>query len=472
MKLLPLRRVRSESPSQPLLPILTVALISGLVVTTYQISFGSLIFSGDLSPYLSAGIGFCLMGVVLIGGIEALLSGTPGMVAIPTVGSAVIVATMAAQIANELNGSPEQIFPTVTASITVAALLTGGAFLALGWFRLGNLIRYIPYPVIGGFLAGTGWLVASGALKTMNGVALSLANLPKFYTSEGLVRWLPGVIFGVVLLLVVRRFKHYLITPLAILGAVLLFYLILWISGVSIEQATRLGLLFKPFPPGALWQPPPLGDLLLVDWGAIARLAGNIATLILISSITILLYASGVEVTAGKEIDLNQELRACGVGNLAAGFSASPPGYTIITMSVLSSRLGANSRWVGILMAAICAGVMFFGGPLIALFPKPVLGGVLTFLGLTFLVDWLYDGWRRLSHADYAIVVVILLVMSLLGLLPGLAVGVAPGSRVCLSCSTARCPSCGMFTAAEIITAVSYAPNRIPSCSGKKGGHW
>ena len=425
MKLLPLRRVRPESPSQPLLPILTVALISGLVVTTYQISFGSLIFSGDLSPYLSAGIGFCLMGVVLIGGIEALLSGTPGMVAIPTVGSAVIVATMGAQIANELNGSPEKIFPTVTASITVAALLTGSAFLALGWFRLGNLIRYIPYPVIGGFLAGTGWLVASGALKTMNGVALSLANLPKFYTSEGLVRWLPGVIFGVVLLLLVRRFKHYLITPLAILGAVLLFYLILWISGVSIEQATQLGLLFKPFPPGALWQPPPLGDLLLVDWGAIARLAGNIATLILISSITILLYASGVEVTAGKEIDLNQELRACGVGNLAAGFSASPPGYTIITMSVLSSRLGANSRWVGILMAAICAGVMFFGGPLIALFPKPVLGGVLTFLGLTFLVDWLYDGWRRLSHADYAIVVVILLVMSLLGLLPGLAVGVA-----------------------------------------------
>jgi len=210
-----------------------------------------------------------------------------------------------------------------------------------------------------------------------------------------------------------------------ILGAVLLFYLTLWLSGVSVEQATKMGLLFTPFPPGALWQPPPLGDLVLVDWGAIARLAGNIATLILISSITILLYSSGVEVTAGKEIDLNRELRACGVGNLAAAFSASPPGYTIITMSVLSSRLGANSRWVGLLMAVICAGVMFFGGPLIALFPKPVLGGVLVFLGLTFLVDWLYDGWRRLSHADYAIVVVILLVMSLLGLLPGLAVGIA-----------------------------------------------
>jgi SulP family sulfate permease len=425
MKLQPLTALRQELRPQRLLPILTVALISGLVVTTYQISFGSLIFSGDLSAYLSRGIGFCLMGAVLIGGIEALLSSNPGMEAIPTVGSAVIVATMAAGISQELSSSPDQVFPTVTAAITVASLLTGGTFLALGWFRLGNLIRYIPYPVIGGFLAGTGWLVASGSLKTMAGIPLSLANLGQLAQAEALLLWLPGVIFGVALLLIVRRFKHYLITPLMILGAAALFYLVLWRSGTSIQQAIQLGLLFKPFPPGALWQPPPLGELASVDWSAIARQAGEMATLILISSITLLLYASGVEVTAGREINLNQELRACGVGNLAAAFTASPPGYTIITMSVLSSRLGANSRLVGLLMAAICAGVIFFGGPLIALFPKPVLGGVLTFLGLTFLADWLYDGWRKLSRSDYVIVVIILFVMSAFGLLPGLGVGIA-----------------------------------------------
>ena len=408
---------------QKLLPILTVALISGLVVITYQVSFGSLIFSGDLSPYLSTGIGFCLMGVVLIGSIEALLSGNPGMVAIPTVGSAVIVATMANNIAGELGGNSEQLFPTVTAAITIASLLTGAAFLALGWLRLGSLIRYIPYPVIGGFLAGTGWLVASGALKTMTGIPLKLVNLERLSQPEALLLWLPGVVFGIVLLLLVRRFKHYLISPLMILGAVLVFYLILGLTGTTIQDATQLGLLFKPFPAGALWKPPPLTELALVDWGAIVRQAGAIATLILISSLTLLLYTSGVELSAGREIDLNQELRACGVGNLAGAFSASPPGYTIVTMSVLSNRLGANSRLVGLLVAVICIGVMFFGGPLIALFPKPVLGGVLVFLGLTFLVEWLVDGWRRFSRLDYAIVVIILLVMGGFGLLPGLGVG-------------------------------------------------
>jgi SulP family sulfate permease len=421
----PLSTLRLDLRPTRLLPILTVVLISGLVVTTYQISFGSLIFSGELSPHLSSGIGFCLMGVVLIGLMEALLSGSPGMVAIPTVASAVIVATMGADIAGGLAAAPQKVFPTVTASITVASLFTGGAFLALGWFRLGNLIRYIPYPVIGGFLAGTGWLVVSGALKMMNGIPFSLANLGQFAQADALLRWLPGVAFGVILLLLIRRFKHYLITPLMILGAALLFYLILWLAGISLEQATQLGLLFEPFPPGAIWQPPPLGQLASVDWGLIVRQAGEIATLILISTITLLLYASGVEVAAEREIDLNQELRACGIGNLAAAFSASPPGYTIITMSVLSSRLGANSRLVGLLLAALCAGVMFFGGPLIALFPKPALGGVLTFLGLTFLVDWLYDGWRKFSRADYLIVVIIFVVMSASGLLPGLAIGIA-----------------------------------------------
>jgi len=412
-------------PIQKLLPVLIVALISGLVVITYQISFGSLIFSGDLSPYLSSGIGFCLMGVVLIGSIEALLSGTPGMVAIPTVGSAVIVAAMAAGISSELGGTPDRVFPTVTAAITISSLLTGGAFLLLGGLRMGDLIRYIPYPVVGGFLAGTGWLVASGALKTMNGIPLSVANLGRFTQPEALIRWIPGLAFGILLFLTVRRYKHYLITPLAILGAVGVFYLLLWLTGTSLEQATRLGLLFQPFPAGMMWQPPPIGQLAAVDWGAIARQTAEIATLILISSITLLLYASGVELSAGREVDLNRELRACGSGTLAGAFTASPPGYTIITMSVLSSRLGANSRLVGLLVAAICAGVLFFGAPLIALFPKPVLGGVLTFLGLTFLADWLYDGWRKFTRADYAIVALITLVMSTFGLLPGLGVGLA-----------------------------------------------
>jgi sulfate permease, SulP family len=414
-----------QATAQPIrvLPILTAALISGLVVITYQISFGSLIFSGDLAPYTANGIGFCLMGVVLIGAIEAVLSGSPGLVANPTAGSAAIVAAIAAGIAAGVSSSPEAVFPTVTAAITGSTLLTGSVFLILGRFQLGNFIRYFPYPVIGGFLAGTGWLVLSGALKTMSGVSLSWANLASFADPSVLLRWLPGVIFGVTLLLLVRHYRHYLVTPLAILAGILVFYGLLALAGTSLTQAADLGLLFQPFPQGSLWRPPPVSDLAIVEWGVIFSQAGEVVSLILISSITLLLYASGVEVSTNREIDLNRELSACGAGNLAAAFSASPPGYIIVTMSVLSNRLGANHRLVGLLVAGLCAGVIFFGASLISLFPKPVLGGVLVYLGLTFLVEWLVEGRRKLSRPDYLIVVVILLAMSLLGLLAGLGVG-------------------------------------------------
>ncbi len=73
--------MRNRARNQPI----TVAVISGLVMTTYQISFGSLILSGNLAAHLSLGIGFCLMGVVLIGAIEALFSDNPGMVAMSQV---------------------------------------------------------------------------------------------------------------------------------------------------------------------------------------------------------------------------------------------------------------------------------------------------------------------------------------------------------------------------------------------------
>jgi len=144
---------------QRLAPVLTVAAISGLVVTTYQISFGSLIFSGNLAVHLSAGIGFCLMGVVLIGGDRrALFSGNPGHGGHAHGRSAVIIATTAANIARELRLlTPGKDFPNGDGHDNHCFFAHGWRFPGAGLVPARNLIRYIPYPVIGGFLAGTGW---------------------------------------------------------------------------------------------------------------------------------------------------------------------------------------------------------------------------------------------------------------------------------------------------------------------------
>lgn len=421
---------RSTVPTQRInLNILLPSLVAGLVVAMVGlpigISLAALIFSGDLSPFLASGIGFLLAGVVVFGLVIGALSSHRGMMGVTQDAPAVIVAVMAAAIAARMaDAPPETIFLTVVGSITAASLLTGLAFLALGWFRLGDLIRYVPYPVIGGFLAGTGWLLAVGGLNVMIELPSSLAALPGLLEPARLIGWLPGLAFAVALLLATRRIQHFLVVPGLIVGGTLLFYGFLAVTGRSIEQAASMGLLLGPFPAGRLWQLPPLAALLGVDWGVIFSQAGQFLTLIIISALALLLNASGIEVTSRQDIDLNRELRGSGVANLGAALVGSTPGFAALSLSTLATRMGAGSRLVGVVYAGVALLVLLFGAPVLGLLPRAVVGGLVLFLGLTLLVEWVIEAWFRLARSDYLIVIVILTTIALFGPLAGVGLGI------------------------------------------------
>jgi SulP family sulfate permease len=87
--------------------------------------------------------------------------------------------------------------------------------------------------------------------------------------------------------------------------------------------------------------------------------------------------------------------------------------------------MGARSRLVGLLLAAVCAIVLLMGGSLLSFFPNPVLGGLLLFLALDFLVTWVYEAWFKLPLADYGMVILILVVIATVGFLEGVGLGVA-----------------------------------------------
>ena len=71
-------------------------------------------------------------------------------------------------------------------------------------------------------------------------------------------------------------------------------------------------------------------------------------------------------------------------------------GYHALSLSTLSYRIGARGRLPGLVAGAVCAVMLFAGSALLAFFPKPILGGLLFFLGLDFLVEWVD---RRLAQA-------------------------------------------------------------------------
>jgi SulP family sulfate permease len=376
------------------------------------------------SMYLSFGIGIALItpAIVLIG--ISLGTSVPGVTGTLQDSSSLIMAVIAAALVSALSaGGVEDKLTTVLAAIAATTLLTGVFFLALGFFKLGGLVRFIPYPVMGGFLAATGWLLAQGSFGVMASFPLTLSNLPALLGPDQLILWVPGVLFALVLFFGLRRTNHIMAMSGILMGTVVVFYLALLVTGTSIGEATNQGLLLGEVSGKATLRPLGPAELLAADWRAILGQSGNIAIVLILSVVGLLLNASGIELAVRQDIDLNRELRVAGLVNILSGLGGGMVGYHALDLSTLCRRIGVRGRLPGVVAGVFCAAMLLAGSALLALFPKPILGGLLLFLGLCFLVEWVVEGWSRLSRTDYAVVLLILVVTAATDFLIGVGVG-------------------------------------------------
>ena len=246
-------------------------------------------------------------------------------------------------------------FATVVAMIFITTLSTGLIFLLLGTFKLSRFVRFVPYPVVGGFIAGTGLLLIRGSFNVMLDASIEIANLGILLTPEALIRWLPGVIFGLALALITRRSNHILITPAMLTLGVTLFYIYLFITGTSLGTARELGWVLGPFSEGTLWKPMDMALLQGVDWSMLAGQASSIGAVIMISVVALLLNASAIELVSMEDIDMNRELVSAGIGNLLGAFTGGSAGYHYLSLSALPMRSGIRSRLVGVFLVLILA---------------------------------------------------------------------------------------------------------------------
>ncbi|MGK7873751.1 MAG: SulP family inorganic anion transporter [Xenococcaceae cyanobacterium] len=413
-------------PSQ-LLSSLTAGTIVGVIGVIRAISYAALIFSGMLSEHLSTGIGMAVFSTGIISIAVALTSAFPGMIATPLAAPTAILAILAAAIANGMAGSAtsEEILITVLVAIVLSSLLTGLFLLALGLLKLGDKIRFIPYPVVGGFMAGTGWLLVDGFIQITTDVHLNFSNLSHLCQTDVILQWLPGLIFAIVLLIVSHLFKHYLVMPGTLLGFAGLFYLFLWVTHTPIAEARAAGWLLGPFPEGGLWHPLNFSALPQVSWLAILNQVGSIFTVMFISLLSLLLSNSGIELVVGRDINLNSELQAVGIANLASGFSSGMAGNQALPSTLLVHDIGAEKRLTGVLSAVPCIAVLLLGSSFLSFLPKSVLGSLILYLGLSLLIQWVYEAWFKLPLIDYLTVLVILVAINTLSFLQGIIVGFA-----------------------------------------------
>ena len=416
--------LQDEFHAERFLPNLAAILFIGFLETIFTVSMGSLIFSGELSIYLPYGIRIALSSFAITTIATSLTSSASGIIASVQDSPAVIQGIALSGLYAALSTSSESaILATVLTILLVTSLLTGLFFWVLGFFKLGGLARYIPYPVVGGFLAGTGWLLVRASFGVMADLSLTFSNIPLLLQPDRWILWLPGSIIAIVLVVGLRRSNHVFVLPGVVIGAILLFYLVLFITGTSIDTAINRGLLLGEFSNKITWQPLHLGNLALASWDAILAQAGSIISIFIVSILSLLLNTTGLELATEQDIDINHELRAAGVANILSGIGGGMIGFQTLSLSALGHRLKAKGRFVGIGIGIMAIVILFSGASFLSYFPKMVSGGLLLFLGIDFLFDWLIAGWKKLSKTSYGIVVLILVVIGFSGFLAGVGVG-------------------------------------------------
>ncbi len=403
----------------------TAGLITAIIGVIRAISYAALIFAGPLAVHLNLGIGMAILSSAAISIVVALTSSLPGMIATPLAAPTAVLSILAASLAEDLVGQvpPTTVAITVIAAIAIGSLCTGAFLWTLGTLKLGRAVQFIPYPVIGGFMAGTGWLLIRGAFEVITDEPLKFATVLDICRGTCLMQWLTGLSIGTALLWISKRFKHYLAMPMSLLISIGLFYLIVVVQGVSIGEARSAGWLLATFDTADLWHPLSISDLAQVQWGSILAHSGSIGLLMFVSLLSLVLTNNGIELSVGKTLDLDRELQSIGLANFVAGLGSSMAGNQALPSTLLVYKMGATYRLVGVFKALCCLGVLLSGPVFLPFLPKPILGSLLVYLGLNLLFQWLVESRTQFSAVDYATLWVTMIVINRFGFLEGILAG-------------------------------------------------
>lgn len=419
-----LKELTDDLLSQRLVPALALGCVIGVLIVVIEVSLSAMIFSGPLAPLATRAAGLLLFGAVVMGVLLALTSSFRSTICLPQDAPVAVLAGMGPVVVAAMGmASPEATFMTMVAAMGSATLATGLALAAIGRFRLTNLFRFMPYPVVGGFLAGGGWLLTVGGLSVMSGIDVNFDTMRSMLDASLLVKWGPGALYAIVLWLVLKRWPHFLILPASLLFVTALYYAAFQIAGISLAEARSTGFLLSGVPAHGLWPAFGPADLGMVRWDVVFDQLPIMGAVFLVTLIGLLLNVSGIELGSGIDVDFNKEFRNAGLANIVGAAGGSSPGAHALSLSLLCRMTGAYTRLAGLVAAAVVGAVLFAGGAALEFFPLPVLGGLLVFLGIDIMDTWLCSTYRKLPLPDYLVLGSIFLSICQLGFLKGVGIG-------------------------------------------------
>ena len=365
---------------------------AGIVALPLALAFG--VASG-----LGAEAG--IYGAIAIGIVAAIFGGTPTQISGPTGPMTVVMAGIVAS----MTGSP--------AAVLLAVILAGVFQIIFGLLRLGTFIKYIPYPVVSGFMSGIGVIIVCLQLLPMLGASVppnvpkALAGLPAAFSQLNVAALGLGLA-TIAIIYTVPRFTK--VVPGALVG-------LLVMTAVSVAMkldVPRIGEIPTGLP--ALQIPP-------FDLAILAAVIVPALTLAALGSIDSLLTSLVADNITRTKHDSNKELIGQGLGNMLTGFVGGIPGAGATMRTVINVRSGGTGPLSGVVHGLLLLAVLLGLGPLASHIPLAVLAGILVTVGIG-IID--YKGVKhflRVPKADAVVMVVVLGLTVFVDLIQAVALG-------------------------------------------------
>jgi len=402
------------------------ALAAMLVALPAAIAFGVTIYSAIAPSYAAVGALAGIIGATVIGLVASILGGTDRLISAPCAPAAAVLSAFAIELTAQ-GVAPE----VIVLLMILLGVLTGIIQILLGFVGIGGLIKYIPYPVVSGYLSGVGLIIIGSQIPKFVGMADDT-----HWWSATISPWLwdwralsIGVATVVTTLLAPKLTKR---VPGIILGVVagVLTYVGLAMQDPTLWEVTgnhlvigALGASQEGYFTAITGRWHQIGDLRLSQ---IAALFGSALTLAALLSIDTLKTCVVVDQLTRTRHHPNRELVAQGIANISSSAVGGIPGAGTMGATLVNLNSGARTRMSGVIQGFLSLLAALVFGSFLAWVPVAALAGILIVIGIR-MIDRAALRFieSRATVFDFAVILAVIGVALTIGLIAASATGVA-----------------------------------------------
>ena len=393
---------------------------AGIVALPLALAFGIQAFGGVTDPAAaSMGALAGIVGATMLGFFAALFGGTHSQISGPTGPMTVVTATLISGVWASSGGS----LSDVLISMSLAGLFCGLFQILFGIVKLGKYIRYIPYPVLSGFMSGIGVIIILQQLYPLVGLKGSGTMIDLLFgipdaVAQGIS--VKALLLGLGTILIIELFP--LVTKK--IPATLVALIVMTVVSLFCNLDDRLiigqipsGLPLPFFAKAGL-------DLTVINWATVLK-ASIIPGLTLagLGSIDTLLTSVVADNITKTKHNSNKELIGQGIGNAIAGLFCGLPGAGATMRTVVNVKSGGRTQISGMVHAVLLLAVLLGLGSLVKYVPLSVLAGILITVGWG-IID--FKGFKdlfKIPKADAVVLVVVFLITVFVDLLTAVGIG-------------------------------------------------